>query len=104
MAVAADVSGNVYVTGWSLGAGNVYDMVTIKYSPMTPLCGDSDGSGAVNVSDAVYLVDYIFLGGQPPDPLSAGDPNCSGNINISDAAYLVYYIFGGGPAPCAACK
>jgi hypothetical protein len=67
------------------------------------LCGDADGNDIVNISDAVYLISYIFGGGPPPDPLLAGDCDCSDIVNISDAVYLISYIFGGGPEPCAAC-
>ena len=68
------------------------------------ICGDANGSGSVNISDAVSLIAYIFSGGPAPNPLAAGDANCSGSINISDVVYLIAYIFSGGPAPCAACK
>jgi hypothetical protein len=67
------------------------------------LCGDANNDAAVNISDAVSLIAYIFAGGAPPNPLAAGDANCDGNVNISDAVYLIGYIFGGGPAPCATC-
>jgi hypothetical protein len=67
------------------------------------VCGDADGDGIVNVSDAVHEITYIFGGGPPPDPLASGDVNCDETVNISDAVYLIAYIFGGGPEPCAAC-
>lgn len=67
-------------------------------------CGDADGSGSVDISDAVYLIAYIFQGGPTPNPVLAGDADCSQSVDISDAVYLISYIFGGGPAPCAACK
>ncbi len=73
-------------------------------SPYCGLCGDADGSGGVNISDAVYLINYIFSGGPAPNPLLSGDADCSGTVNISDAVYLINYIFSGGAAPCAACK
>jgi hypothetical protein len=67
------------------------------------LCGDADGNEIVNISDAVYLIAYIFGGGPAPDPLLSGDADCNGIVNISDAVYLIAYIFGGGPAPCENC-
>ncbi|MCC6962934.1 MAG: dockerin type I repeat-containing protein, partial [candidate division Zixibacteria bacterium] len=66
-------------------------------------CGDADASGAVTISDAVFLINYIFAGGPGPVVVMAGDADCSGLITISDAVYLINYIFAGGPAPCAAC-
>jgi hypothetical protein len=67
------------------------------------ICGDADGTGIVNISDPVYLISYIFGGGQAPVPLVSGDANCDGIVNISDVVYLIAYIFGGGPEPCAEC-
>lgn len=67
------------------------------------MCGDADGNMIVNISDAVFLIAYIFGGGPAPDPLLAGDADCNAIVNISDAVYLIAYIFGGGPAPCENC-
>ena len=64
------------------------------------VCGDADGSGAVDIDDVVHLITYIFASGPAPDPYEAGDPNCSGGIDIDDVVYLILYIFGGGNAPC----
>jgi hypothetical protein len=66
--------------------------------------GDADSNGIVNISDAVFLISYIFGGGPAPSPLLAGDADCNSIINISDAVYLISYIFGGGPEPCADCS
>ena len=74
--------------------------VSITVLPPPYLCGDADGSRAVDISDAVYLVAYIFCGGTAPNPIAAGDANCNGVINISDAVFLIGYIFGSGSAPC----
>jgi hypothetical protein len=73
------------------------------YTALNYVCGDADGNGIVNISDAVYLISYIFGGGSDPDPLLSGDADCNQIVNISDAVYLISYIFGGGSAPCAAC-
>lgn len=67
------------------------------------ICGDADNSGTVTISDAVYLISYIFAGGPTPNPLGTGDSDCNGYISISDAVYLITHIFSGGPAPCAGC-
>ncbi|MFH2056665.1 MAG: dockerin type I domain-containing protein, partial [bacterium] len=64
------------------------------------LCGDADGSGGVNISDAVYLIQYIFVGGPAPDPYVAGDANCDGPVNMTDVVYLIQYIFASGAPPC----
>jgi hypothetical protein len=68
------------------------------------LCGDASGDGSVDISDAVYLIAYIFSGGPAPNPLLAGDANCDGSVDIADVVYLISYIFSGGAAPCAGCK
>jgi hypothetical protein len=64
------------------------------------VCGDANADGVANITDAVYLISYIFAGGPAPDPLAAGDVNCDGSANITDAVYLISYIFAGGPEPC----
>ena len=30
-------------------------------------CGDASGDSMVNVSDAVFIIGYVFSGGPPPD-------------------------------------
>jgi parallel beta-helix repeat protein len=64
------------------------------------VCGDANGDATSNITDAVYLISYIFAGGPEPFPYAAGDSNCDGTVNITDAVYLITYIFSGGPPPC----
>jgi pimeloyl-ACP methyl ester carboxylesterase len=66
------------------------------------LCGDANGDDAVDISDAVSLIAYIFSGGPAPNPLASGDANSDGAVDISDVVYLITYIFSGGLAPCSA--
>ena len=75
--------------------------ITIKDAPV--ICGDANRSGDVDISDAVFLISYIFAGGPAPNPLIAGDTNCDLAVDISDAVFLISYIFAGGPAPCTGC-
>jgi hypothetical protein len=73
---------------------------TLSFDVSTFICGDTNGDGNVNVSDAVWIINYVFIGGDPPDPIEAGDCNCDGNCNVSDAVYVINYVFIGGNAPC----
>jgi hypothetical protein len=72
------------------------DYATIKYVEF--LYGDADGE--INLADAVYIVNYLFINGPAPQPLEAGDANFSDDVDLADAVYLVNYLFIGGPPPC----
>ena len=80
--------------------GCSFDAIIKKIDPNEPICGDANADQLVNVTDAVYVIAYIFSGGPAPNPLEAGDVNCDGLVNIADVVYLINYIFAGGPAPC----
>lgn len=64
------------------------------------LCGDATADWQINVADVVYLLNYLYRGGAPPQPLQAGDVNCDGTIDVSDVVYLLNYLYKGGPQPC----
>ncbi|HEQ97852.1 MAG TPA: hypothetical protein ENO22_00740 [candidate division Zixibacteria bacterium] len=64
------------------------------------ICGDVNDDMIVNISDAVNIVNYVFIGGEEPSPLESGDSNCDGSVNISDAVWVINYIFIGGNLPC----
>lgn len=62
--------------------------------------GDANNDGVVNISDAVYMVNYIFGGGPLPLPVpETGDADGSCATSISDAVYLINYVNAGGPPP-----
>ncbi|TFH64543.1 MAG: hypothetical protein E4G91_05475 [Candidatus Zixiibacteriota bacterium] len=66
-------------------------------------CGDANGDGGIDISDAVFLISYIFSGGGAPGdcnyPNGKGDANGDGGVDISDAVFLIAYIFSGGGTP-----
>lgn len=64
------------------------------------LNGDCDNTGEVSVSDAVFMINFIFSRGPEPLPYRSADVNCDRLVTISDAVYLIMWIFGGGTAPC----
>lgn len=72
-----------------------------EYLHCCDLAGDADNSGAVNVADVVYIVDYLFRGGPIPPCPEEGD--CSSPtddiILVNDIVWLVNFLFKGGSAP-----
>jgi len=60
--------------------------------------GDANDDGFLNVSDAVYLINYVFKHGPTPDSY-LGNANGDLTINVGDVVYLINYIFKGGPPP-----
>jgi len=65
--------------------------------------GDVTGDEKVNIADAVYLINYVFIGGDPPSPLKAGDVNRDCTLDIEDVVYLINYLFLNGPPPQVGC-
>ncbi len=78
----------------------IVDMGADEFPGEPPLCGNVNGDGVVNIADVVYLINYLFIGGPPPDPLSLADVNLDSVVNIADVVYLINYLFIGGPPPC----
>ncbi|MCB2229104.1 hypothetical protein KQH82_00170 [bacterium] len=63
------------------------------------LAGNVNGVGGIDLSDLIYLVNYLFGGGPPPPCPSSANINGTGGVDLSDLIYLVNYLFSGGPAP-----
>lgn len=92
-------------------AGTIYDSYPVGDGPLSMainvvdpepeyLCGDANSDESVDVSDAVYIINFAFAGGTPPDPIESGDANCDGSVDVSDAVYIINYSFAGGNQPC----
>lgn len=66
--------------------------------------GDLNLDGQTNLSDLIWLVNYVFKGGSPPDPeLWIGDLNADCKVNLADIIYFVNYLFKTGPKPQQGC-
>jgi hypothetical protein len=76
----------VQVDMWS-GRGDVFE----------PAC-------QVDVSDVVYLINYVLKDGPAPDPECMGDcnPPHDGQVDLEDVTYVIQYLFQFGPPPKAA--
>ena len=61
--------------------------------------GDANGDSILTVSDVVFLINYLYQNGPPPDPYLIGDANSDSLVGLGDIVYLINYLFKGGPPP-----
>lgn len=70
-----------------------------------PIRGDinNDNGELSDISDLMYLIDYMFRSGPAPVCFEEADVNASATVplDISDLVYLIDYMFLGGPPPPA---
>lgn len=88
--------------GWDRELANIY----FEHGDSTrPCCyglrGNVDGNEEEepDISDLIYLVDYMFTGGPAPPCMAEADFDASQDIDISDLVGLVDYMFTGGVEP-----
>jgi hypothetical protein len=60
--------------------------------------GDVDGSGHVDLTDAILIFDHLLLSGLSDCPLTE-DVDSNGALEITDAIYILSMLFFGGPFP-----
>ena len=61
--------------------------------------GDSDGDGRLNITDGVFTLSHLFLGGVDPLCEDATDADDRGTVELTDAVYLLNHLFLGGSEP-----
>jgi hypothetical protein len=61
------------------------------------LRGDTNDDGIVDISDAVALLQTLFLGASELPCLDAADADDSGTLEITDAVHSLDWLFRGGP-------
>jgi hypothetical protein len=61
--------------------------------------GDSNGDGDQDLSDAVSVLGYLYLGTVGPPCLSAADANDSGSLDLSDPVASLIFLFQGAAGP-----
>jgi hypothetical protein len=80
------------------------DMGAIPFAGSGPefVRADTNADGFLNVTDAVFALNYLFLNGPGPRCLDRLDTNDDGFLNLTDGLFLLNYLFLGGtdiPAP-----
>lgn len=57
--------------------------------------GDSNDDGALDLSDVLFTLNYLFLGTDTPSCLAAADSNDDGLIDLSDGIFFLGFLFQG---------
>ena len=68
--------------------------------------GDTDSSGTVEISDAIFTLQWLFTGGDESGCLSSADADDNSSIELSDPIYTLGFLFLGGavlPEPYPGC-
>ena len=70
--------------------------------------GDANADDTVNITDGVFILNFLFGGEGDPSCLAAIDTNGDGARNVTDAIFILNFLFGGGggdspPAPFPDC-
>ena len=63
--------------------------------------GDVDANGIVDISDAIALLNFLFLGASAPDCARSADVNGTDEFELTDAVHLLLFLFRGGDRPSA---
>jgi hypothetical protein len=63
------------------------------------LCTGSLNSSDPQITDAILLLSFLFLGGAEPPCRAACDSNASGALELTDAIVVLSYLFTGGAPP-----
>lgn len=61
--------------------------------------GDGNGDGTLELTDAVIVLNYLFLGGTEPACLEGADADNDGSVSLTDGILVLQYLFQGGNAP-----
>ncbi len=89
-------------------AGNGSDIVLLEIWQIPAVApdyfkrGDANRSGSVNLADAIYVLQNLFVSGPPILCPDAADANDDEGVNLADAIYILQNLFTDGaaiPAP-----
>ena len=61
--------------------------------------GDANGDQEINITDVMYMINYLFRHGPSPVKFVCGDANCDDDLGILDVVLLINYLYKEGVAP-----
>ncbi|MBI4603933.1 MAG: PKD domain-containing protein [Planctomycetes bacterium] len=75
--------------------------VTPEGPPVGPVFhrGDSDDNGQLQLTDAIRVLGYLFLGAVEPTCLDAADADGNNQLQLTDAIRILGFLFLGGDPP-----
>jgi hypothetical protein len=85
--------------------GSVVECCSVEIVIEVPPCDqefircDNNRDGGCDIGDAIFLLAFLFSGGDPCSCEDACDCNDDGSINIADAIFKLTYLFSGGSIP-----
>lgn len=80
------------------GRGVIYRVKALAPAGPTFIRGDANDDDQVDLSDAVWTLGALFLGGPAPTCEDAADANDDGGLDISDPVATLLALFSAGPA------
>jgi hypothetical protein len=61
--------------------------------------GDANSDCGVQITDAIFTLNFLFVGGSAPRCQDAADTNDDGKVDLADAITVLGYLFVGGAEP-----
>ena len=92
---------DVRVYTYAISAAEVAEIIGGEPPTTVFRRGDVDGVDVINLTDGVFLLNFLFLGGGAPPCADAADANDDGALNITTGVYIFNWLFLGGPLPPA---
>ena len=80
-------------------SGAVFADFTYCGNLLECICGDVNADGGVNITDAVYIINWLFKGGPDLCPPLMGHISFDREVTVADVIYLINYQFKSGPEP-----
>ena len=62
---------------------------------------DADDNGSVQLTDGIYILNFLFLGGAAPPCFDSADADDNGSVQLTDGIFILNFLFLGGGAPPA---
>jgi hypothetical protein len=63
--------------------------------------GDADGNCGVEITDAVFLLNFLFIGSRTPGCMDAADAEDGGSVDLTDPIFILNFLFLGNREPPA---